>query len=59
MDAGIISGKETLIVRPISWIHISDIHMRAGDAWSQDVVLTAMCEHIAQQRDEGIVGISS
>ena len=41
-------------VRPICWLHISDIHMRACDAWSQDVVLTAMCEHIAQRRAEGM-----
>ena len=42
-------------MRTISWIHISDIHMRAGNEWSQDVVLTAMCEHIAQQREKGMV----
>jgi predicted phosphodiesterase len=40
-------------MRPISWIHISDIHMRASDAWSQDVVLRAMCEDIARQRRGG------
>jgi hypothetical protein len=37
-------------MRPICWIHISDIHARLSDAWSQDVVLTAMCDYIAQQR---------
>lgn len=39
-------------MRPISWLHISDIHMSVRDSWSQDVVLTAMCEHIGQQRAE-------
>lgn len=42
-------------MRPICWLHISDIHMRARDAWSQDVVLTATCDHIARQRTEGNV----
>jgi len=41
-----------MVMRSICWLHISDIHMRASDAWSQDVVLTAMCDHIAQQRAE-------
>lgn len=40
-------------MRPISWLHISDIHMRVRDAWSQDVVLKSMCEHIRQQRAQG------
>ena len=37
-------------MRPITWHHISDIHLRVRDAWSQDVVLTAMCDRIRQQR---------
>ena len=41
-------------MRPICWLHISDIHMRARDAWSQDVVLTAMCEQIKQQLAKGV-----
>jgi hypothetical protein len=40
-------------VRPITWLHISDFHLRDRDAWSQDVVLRAMCEAIARQRGEG------
>lgn len=40
-------------MRPISWLHISDFHMRVSDAWSQDVVLKAMCEDIARQRKDG------
>jgi hypothetical protein len=40
-------------VRPITWLHISDFHLRDRDAWSQDVVLRAMCEAISRQRGEG------
>jgi predicted phosphodiesterase len=40
-------------MHPISWLHISDIHMRLSDAWSHDVVLKAMCDDIARQRNEG------
>ncbi len=42
-------------MRPIRWLHISDFHMRHRDAWSQDVVLQAMCDRIRQQRTEGSV----
>ena len=38
---------------PVRWLHISDIHLRMRDAWSQDVVLKAMCERIGQLRIEG------
>lgn len=41
-------------MRPLCWLHISDIHMRISDAWSQDVVLTAMCSHIAAQGSQGV-----
>jgi predicted MPP superfamily phosphohydrolase/uncharacterized protein (DUF924 family) len=37
-------------MRPICWIHISDIHMNNRDAWSQDVVLKAMGEQIERER---------
>lgn len=40
-------------MRPICWLHISDIHMRASDAWSQDVVLKAMCDDISRRRKAG------
>jgi hypothetical protein len=36
-------------MRPISWLHISDIHLRPREAWQQDVVLQAMCEDITRQ----------
>jgi predicted phosphodiesterase len=39
-------------MRPIRWLHISDIHMRPRDAWEQDVVLRAMCEDVEGQRAE-------
>jgi predicted phosphodiesterase len=41
-------------VRPICWLHASDIHMRVSTAWSQDIVLRAMCEDIARKRAEGV-----
>ena len=40
-------------MRPICWLHISDIHMRVSEEWSHDVVLEAMCQNITQQRREG------
>jgi hypothetical protein len=40
-------------VPPAKKSHISDFHLRDRDAWSQDVVLRAMCEAIARQRREG------
>ena len=39
-------------MRPINWLHISDIHLHAGREWSQDVVLKAMCKNISQLRSE-------
>lgn len=41
-------------MRPICWLHMSDIHMNARDAWSQDVVLRAMSERIEKLRREGL-----
>ena len=45
---------ESAAIRPIRWLHVSDLHMCAGDTWSQDVVLKAMCDHVAQQRQGGM-----
>ena len=39
-------------MRRISWLHISDIHMRPRDAWPQQVVMTAMCEDIRAKRPD-------
>src|SRR5688572_32132242 len=30
----------------LSWLHISDIHVRESQAWSQDVVLSSLLEDI-------------
>jgi predicted phosphodiesterase len=46
-------SKEAIPVRPITWLHISDFHLRDRDSWSQDVVLRAMCDSISRQRAEG------
>ena len=40
-------------MRPISWLHISDIHLSESAEWSQDVVLTAMCDGIKNERAQG------
>lgn len=37
-------------MRPICWLHVSDIHLTMSDDWAQDVALRAMCEHISHQR---------
>lgn len=36
----------------VSWLHISDFHLRDSQAWAQDVVLSAMCEDIERRRLE-------
>lgn len=36
-------------MRPVSWLHISDFHLRDSQAWEQDVVLSAMCKDIERQ----------
>ena len=38
-------------MRPITWLHLSDVHLRPRDAWEQDVVLHAMCNDIRTRRD--------
>ena len=42
-------------MRPISWLHISDIHLRSDKKWQQDVVLKAMCRNIEKRREAGMV----
>jgi predicted MPP superfamily phosphohydrolase len=42
-------------MRPITWIHVSDIHMRPADVWSQSVIMRAMCDSIADQRQDCVV----
>jgi predicted phosphodiesterase len=41
-------------MRPICWLHISDIHMRPRDAWSQDVVLQALADDIQRRRRDNL-----
>jgi len=41
-------------MRPISWLHVSDIHMSVRDAWSQDVVLRAIYDRIEDLRKQGL-----
>ena len=45
--------KPSGIMRPISWLHVSDIHLQAGREWSQNVVLDAMCRNVIEQREAG------
>ena len=40
-------------MRPICWLHISDLHLSVNQQWSQDIVLKEMCRHIKQQRENG------
>lgn len=40
------------VMRPICWLHISDFHMCQTKAWSQDVVLTALCKDIKERGDK-------
>ena len=36
-------------MRPITWLHLSDVHLRPRDAWAQDLVLRAMCDDVASR----------
>lgn len=38
-------------MRAVTWLHISDFHLRNSQAWAQDVVLSAMCKDIARRRE--------
>lgn len=40
-------------MRPISWLHISDFHLRESHAWPQDAVLSAMRDNIVRRRKAG------
>ena len=35
-------------MRPITWLHVSDLHLRTDTAWSQDIVLTALLQHLRE-----------
>jgi hypothetical protein len=44
-------GSLTRTMRAITWLHISDFHLRESQAWAQDVVLSAMLKDIVRQRE--------
>jgi predicted phosphodiesterase len=39
----------------ITWLHVSDFHFRAGDAYDRDVVLRALVQSVARFRERGRV----
>ncbi|MEZ5489046.1 MAG: metallophosphoesterase [Gammaproteobacteria bacterium] len=39
-------------MRRVTWLHISDFHLRDSHAWAQDVVLSSMCKDIERCRRE-------
>ena len=41
-------------MRPITWLHISDFHLRESQEWAQDAVLSAMNDEIRRQRKMGL-----
>ena len=41
-------------MRPITWLHISDFHLRTNHAWPQDAVLSAMRADIKRRRNIGL-----
>ena len=41
-------------MRPIRWLHISDLHLRESEVWSQDAVLAAMLDDIARRNAAGV-----
>ena len=41
----------------ISWLHLSDIHIKKENAYDQDVVLSSMLEDIAVASDEHLFDV--
>src|SRR5258707_11390641 len=39
----------TLLKTDISWLHLSDFHLRADLAWSQDVVLNSLVKDLRER----------
>lgn len=50
MDARYLAELGLLEMRPVTWLHISDFHLRDSQAWAQDIVLSAMCKDIERRR---------
>lgn len=42
-------------MRPVTWLHISDFHLRDRDSWSQNEVLSRMLHAIRTRCDEGLL----
>ena len=42
-------------MRAITWLHVSDFHLRKSEAWPQKAVLSAMLEDIRRRCDAGVV----
>ena len=42
-------------MRKVTWLHISDFHVRCSDSWSRDTVLNAMLRDLQSRCDEGLV----
>src|SRR4051812_45113025 len=38
---------------PITWLHISDFHVRSGDPYDRDVVLQALVKSVADYHERG------
>ena len=52
---GSAKASEDSLMRPISWLHVSDIHMSLAEGRSQDIVLGAMCDDIRGRRSECVL----
>jgi predicted phosphodiesterase len=37
----------------VTWLHVSDFHIRAGDPYDRDVVLRALVQSVAEYRERG------
>src|SRR3954470_4832014 len=38
---------------PLTWLHVSDFHFRAGDPYDRDVVLRALVRSVREFRERG------
>lgn len=39
---------------PVTWLHVSDFHIRGGDPYDRDVVLKALVQSVAEYRERGL-----
>ncbi|MGF1517457.1 MAG: metallophosphoesterase family protein [Nodosilinea sp.] len=47
--SSVISTEQAIVMQPVSWLHISDLHLRNSCEWAQDIVLQALCKDIEQK----------